>query len=306
MTGRAALVLWLTACGFNSRPAEVGDAPPPVDARIDMPPPITCGDLRCDPNATCVATGVATCTCKPGFTGDGMTCSDIDECAASNGNCAAACMNTPGSFVCYAPASCADVKAHVPGAGDSTYTLYLGGDPGKSWKGFCAGMSGTPHEYLSLMGMNFAQYTQGGKSHGTNVRTTYSKVRFDPAALKIDISDRTFATSTGMLTHSNTTTQVTTMPYSVAMDCQGNNSANGLAMVDLAATSFALIGSGEFAQDGVQTGGGDVQLTSGNQRATITGGGNCGWNGPMGTPFNPFNNSVDATNGVILQLVYQP
>lgn len=303
MTGRAALVLWLTACGFNSRPAAVGDAPPPVDARIDTPPPVTCGDLRCDPNATCATTGMATCICKSGFSGDGMSCSDIDECAAANGGCAAECMNTPGSFVCYAPQTCAEVKSHVPGAGDSTYTMYLGGDADRPWKGYCADMATTPHEYLSLTGMNSAQYASGGASQGTDVTTTYDKVRFDPASLKIDISDRRFSNSTGKLTHSNTTTQVTSMPYAVAMDCQGNNNAGGLALIDLTATSFALTGPAEFAQGGDHPGG-NAKLSAGNQRATITGGGNCGWNGPRGLPINPFNDNV--TTGAILQLVYQP
>lgn len=302
MTGRAALVLWLTACGFNSRPAAVGDAPPPVDARIDTPPPVTCGDLRCDPNATCATTGVATCICKQGFTGDGMTCADIDECAMNDGGCPAACMNTTGTFVCYAPASCAEVKAHVPGAADNTYTMYLDGDAGKAWKGFCAGMAGTPHEYLSLTGMNFSQYTRGGASQGMDVKTTYTKVRFDPVALKIDISDRAFATSTGTLNH-DSMTQVTSMPYAVAMDCITNNSTAGIAQIDLSTTAFALTGSGEFAQGGAKTGSGNVQLSGGNQRAMITGGGFCGWNAPVGAPTNPFN---DNAAGTMLPVVYAP
>ena len=300
----ALLVLWVAACGYPPLPALIDGAPPPADAPIDTPPPITCGDLTCDPNATCATTSVATCLCKSGFTGNGMTCADVDECASNNGGCAAACMNTPGSFVCYVPQTCADIKSHVPGATDNTYTLYLGGDAGKSWMGFCAGMAGTPHEYLSLTGTNFAQYTQGGASPGTDVKTTYTKVRFDPATLKIDISDRMFATSTGMLNHDGMT-QVTSMPYGVAMDCRGNNSATGVAQIDLTATAFALTGASEFAEGGNQPGS-TIQLMVNNQRATINGGGFCGWNAPQGAPFSPFNNNVDAANGTILQLVYAP
>jgi hypothetical protein len=57
----------------------------------------------CSPDATCVPSGAQrTCYCNPGFTGDGVTCRDLDECATSNGGCGphATCQNTPGSFTC--------------------------------------------------------------------------------------------------------------------------------------------------------------------------------------------------------------
>jgi len=303
MAGRAALtVLWLTACGFSSRPALIDGQPPVVDTAIDMQPPISCGDVMCDPNATCAMTGAPACTCNRGYAGNGLRCADVDECATQNGGCAAACMNTPGSFVCYAPATCADVKAHVPGAVDATYTLYLGGDASKPWKAFCAHMATAPAEYLSLTGANTAQYTRGGASLGTDVKTTYSKVRFDPAALKIDISDRSFTSSFGLLTH-NGKTVVTSMPYGVAMDCRGMNSKAGVASIDLTATAFALIGPAQFATGG-NLPGSDLQLSAGNQRATINGGGFCGWNAPAGAPMDPFNDNV--TSGLLLGVVYQP
>jgi hypothetical protein len=59
----------------------------------------------CSVNGVCTDTqGNFTCTCSPGFSGDGFTCNDINECAANTGrgDCGAnaACTNTPGGRTC--------------------------------------------------------------------------------------------------------------------------------------------------------------------------------------------------------------
>src|SRR6185436_6353227 len=57
----------------------------------------------CSANATCQNTaGSRTCTCNTGYTGDGVTCTDINECATNNGGCSAnaTCQNTAGSRTC--------------------------------------------------------------------------------------------------------------------------------------------------------------------------------------------------------------
>lgn len=233
----------------------------------------------------------AACACKPGFTGDGKACQDIDECATDNGGCPVGCQNTPGSFQCYAPATCADIKAHMPAAADGNVTLYLDGDPTKPWTAFCASMATAPAEYLSVDAPhNISQYASGGASLGTPVMTTFSRVRFDPVSHKIDISDRTFATSTGSLNHAGGGTLVTSMPYGVAMDCRGTTSQAGQASIDLTKTGFALDATTVFLTSGNQPGG-MAQISADHRRARLTGGGNCGWTAPAGTPINPFNNN---------------
>ncbi|MFK7988549.1 MAG: EGF domain-containing protein [Sandaracinaceae bacterium] len=58
---------------------------------------------NCDANATCNNLVPSfECVCDAGFTGDGGTCTDIDECAAGTDDCSAdaTCTNNPGSFSC--------------------------------------------------------------------------------------------------------------------------------------------------------------------------------------------------------------
>ena len=74
------------------------------------------------------------------------------------------------------------------------------------------------------------------------------------------------------------------MPFAIAMSCDG--SASGLANIDLTGTPFAVV-------DPFKTGGsvphGVVTVSNAGQTLAVTGGGDCGWNGPTTAPFNPFN-----------------
>ncbi len=57
----------------------------------------SCG--ACDPNGTCSNNQ---CDCDAGWTGNGLTCTDIDECATNVDNCHpdAVCTNNDGGFSC--------------------------------------------------------------------------------------------------------------------------------------------------------------------------------------------------------------
>nr|XP_058961427.1 stabilin-2-like isoform X1 [Pocillopora verrucosa] len=62
------------------------------------------GNDNCSANSECSNTkGSYSCTCKPGYSGDGRTCKDFDECSTAethNCNADAVCNNTMGSYTC--------------------------------------------------------------------------------------------------------------------------------------------------------------------------------------------------------------
>lgn len=302
----AAALIAIAGCGFSPHSGDddaIVDAPP-ADTSDAPRPPITCGDLTCDPHATCVTTAPdATCACAAGYMGDGFTCTDIDECATNSLGCLAACENTDGGAVCYSPVSCADLDAHGVVVSDSDHTLYLDGDAAKPYAVFCKGSGGDAKEYLTLTGMNQSVYLAGGASPGTDVKTTYTRIRFAPDTHKVDVSDRSFATNTGMVDHSGDGTMVTSMPYGIAMECKGNGSSTAIAHVDLTGTHFAFVDQNAWAGGGsgfaVST-----NLSNANQVGQIKGGGFCGWDAPAGAPANPFNNNITSANGALLTLVY--
>ncbi|NXW52032.1 NID2 protein, partial [Nyctiprogne leucopyga] len=88
-------------CRSGYRPAEDGQVCVPLMPASD---PCEDGSHPCAPGdrARCLsrADGRPACECLPGYTGDGITCSDVDECAENPCHPAATCYNAPGSFSC--------------------------------------------------------------------------------------------------------------------------------------------------------------------------------------------------------------
>ncbi|RKH69522.1 hypothetical protein D7X96_14605 [Corallococcus interemptor] len=195
------------------------------------------------------------------------------------------------------PATCADVHAAHPNAPDGNYGLYVGNDPDAYWTAYCHDMAGTPREYLTLPfqmeDTNVSRYLAGGASPGTSVITRYTRVRLHPDTFQVDTGDQTFATSTGELTHSPDT--VRAVPFGVAMSCDGEQAQ---ANINLVGTSFevdsSLFGVGGFDASGTAV------SSDGGQAVTLSGGGFCGWTGPLGS-YNPYNQT-----GSLLQLKYRP
>ncbi|XP_006872070.1 PREDICTED: nidogen-1 [Chrysochloris asiatica] len=73
--------------------------------------------------AQCVYTGGSTysCSCLPGFSGDGRACRDVDECQPSRCHPDAFCYNTPGSFTCQCKPGYQGNGFHcVPGEAEKT------------------------------------------------------------------------------------------------------------------------------------------------------------------------------------------
>ncbi|RLB49111.1 MAG: hypothetical protein DRJ42_21750, partial [Deltaproteobacteria bacterium] len=81
-----------------------------------------CAALDCDANAICVdrATG-AVCECLAGYSGDGMTCADVDECVPTSPCGMGRCINLVGTYTCtcdpgytFDGVGCVDVDECVP------------------------------------------------------------------------------------------------------------------------------------------------------------------------------------------------
>ncbi len=304
---RLVILLAVPACSFegaSNMPLPMGDAG--SGSAIDATPidaaPITCGALTCDPNAICDDSGAtATCHCPAGFddpAGNGFSCHDIDECALG-GRCDSemACQNTPGSYVCYTPKTCKEAHDHGQPPGDTK--LYFDGVHDQRWTAFCD----VNDDYLTLpqgSGKNYAQYTHviGGT---TDRRTTYLRVRIDPATLVIDTKNSKYTSSSGNTPYA-IGIPLDKISYGVAISCA--DQATGSANVDLSGTPFRVKHDETSPWSlGGSNATGTAVASNNDQTWNITGAGRCGWSAPAPAPSNqpPVNGSSGSSK---LQLEY--
>ena len=135
---------------------------------------------------------------------------------------------------------------------------------------YCHNLATNPQEFLTLVrtngSYNYSFFPTGTWTTGTNVTTHFYKLRLDPQTLVVDITNRTFAATTG--TNSRTAAQ----PFGVADDCS-NLPAKGLANIDLTGTPFAV--SDAFVLGGYLPWGTNV-FSAYDQVVALEGGGACG------------------------------
>ncbi|MBX3231797.1 MAG: hypothetical protein KIT84_44300 [Labilithrix sp.] len=179
------------------------------------------------------------------------------------------------------PRSCAEVLAQDPQAKDGERLLYVDNDVRRPWRAHCVGMAGgAPREYLTLVETgatsNFATYAAGGAAEGTDVTTRYERLRIDPVTLRIDVVDRTFASSAGSVMVGGET--IASVPFGVAASCGGPGSATGSANVDLRGTPFA-VAQDAFVTRGESPGGSATYRRS-DRVVDVLGGGACGRSEP--------------------------
>ena len=181
--------------------------------------------------------------------------------------------------------SCASVKA-TGILVDGNYTLTLSGH---SFTVYCNNMAGTPAEYITPTytynsgygSNNFGLFACGGACSGSDVKTNYNRIRFDPSTMEISLTDKTFSYQP---VASNTYSGQGILGR--AADCRAMNSAAGQGQLDLRGTPFAIDDSVIVAvvpNDGVNGyyPGGSVNMDASRKYYYVTGGGYCGWCGPM-------------------------
>jgi len=142
--------------------------------------------------------------------------------------------------------NCAQIAEKYPTLGDDEYTLYYQGKEEQPYTVFCQGLkSWEPKEYLTLNYTNRSGMSAGGYYKGSDVTTTWKKIRINPDTLKVNMHDLTHADTSGSITFKNAKGVVewtrNYAPY--GFPSNGNSKGpnkNSYAVIDLRGTPFAV------------------------------------------------------------------
>jgi hypothetical protein len=136
-------------------------------------------------------------------------------------------------------------------------------------------------KYISLVNINYSSYkypTRRPWNSATNsdLRTTWTKIRFDPSTMLVNTADYTYSSSTGKVSH-HAAPNDTRVAFATAFGCEASYNADGEAVIDLRGTNFAV---DDTFNKGGYNGAGTWTFTDNNQKVVVRGGGYCGWAGP--------------------------
>lgn len=178
------------------------------------------------------------------------------------------------------PETCSELAAIYPDLPDGSYRLFVAGNKDDGWPVYCRDMATAPIEYLEFPvtgdDANFSQTTipDGSAWTGTDLRSRYDRVRFDPTTLEIDAADRTFTTNTGWFLTAET--EIRSMDFGSAAGCTAAEVDDGIGNIDLTSTPFRIASEPDiFVLSGFRPAGGAV-FSADRQVVNLTGGGHCG------------------------------
>lgn len=188
------------------------------------------------------------------------------------------------------PATCADIRARQPNAGDGEYTLFVGGDGRFPLTLYCHDMRANPREYLTLPNSS-ANYALIAYPEGALI-TRYQKVRLNPTSLVVEVADYTFSTTQEPLSgyvpiapDSLANYPILRSNYAHALGCNRGavGAPPGAAAIDLSDTPLALADSVQFSASGTEVGAFTADISPDRQRATLQVDGRCGLLAPVGS-----------------------
>jgi hypothetical protein len=131
--------------------------------------------------------------------------------------------------------------------------------------------------YIRLWGDNFSGYKVPTRkpwgATDSDVKTTWTAIKFDPNTMMVDTSDFKYSRSVGYCGHHKSTSP-DKIPFGSAFGCEAPGNADGTARIDLTGTPFAIDDSFAF---GGWIAAGNAAVSSNGQVVNIRGGGYCGW-----------------------------